>query len=239
VRRDCRPIAAVYGALCLLCLLCPLSASAQDEDRALAAFVRTAPPAPRGVAVLPAEWEARLRAPDRFGPPPLRAADRALLDAARTGQWAQALSLLKSGDAHPNARDAQGAYALVPAARAGQDELVRELIQRGADLDRAADDGFTALGAAAFAGRRSTVRLLLRAGADATRWGASGNTALHLASLAGQLDVLDEMLRQKVAIETLNRQRETALDVAANAGQLDAMDRLLQAGADPLLAGRR
>jgi ankyrin repeat protein len=225
-----------------LALLCTATAWAEDEDRALASVAgpgRAALPWPRTQPVEALEWERRLRAPDRFGPPHLRQADLALLAAVRLGSWAEALNLLKSGDANPNARDAMGAHALVPAARAGQDDLVREFIKRGADIDRPGDDGFTALGAAAFAGRRSTVRLLLLAGADLTRWGATGQTAFHLASLAGQLDVLDEMLRQKAPIEILNRQRESPLDVAANAGQLDAVDRLLQAGADPQLAGRR
>ena len=51
--------------------------------------------------------------------------------------------------------------------------------------------------------------------------------------------VIDEMLRLKVDIEGLNRQRESALDVAGGVGQQDSLGRLLEAGADPLLAGRR
>lgn len=221
-----------------LALLPPLL-RAEDQDRALAGFARTPAAAPRAAPVNAVDWERALRAPDRFGPPRLRADDAALLAAVREARWADAMQLLKSGRAQANARDAIGGHALVPAARAGQDELVRELIRRGAELDRSNDDGFTALGAAAFAGRRSTVRLLLRAGADATRRGASGQTALHLASISGQLGALQELLRQHVDIEMLNGQRESALDLAATAGQLEAMDLLIQAGADPTLAGRR
>jgi ankyrin repeat protein len=128
---------------------------------------------------------------------------------------------------------------LLAAARAGQDTRVREAIERGADLDRIGQDGFTPLGAAAWAGHRSTVRLLLRAGADPLHWGATGQGPLHLASLAGQLDVIEELLRAKVDIETLNRLRESALDVAASASQQDAMGRLIDAGADLGGAGAR
>jgi len=227
---------------CLLAALCLLGAAAvqaEDEDRALAGFARPQAAAPRGLPVDALEWERRLREPHRFGPPHLRDDDRALLAAARQGRWAEAMALVKSGQADVNARDAAGGHALVPAARAGQDELLREMIRRGAALDRAGDDGYTALGAAAFAGRRSTVRLLVRAGADPARWGATGQGALHLAATAGQLGVIDELLRLQVDIEGLNRQRESALDVAANAGQQDALGRLLEAGADALLAGQR
>lgn len=217
----------------------PGTARAEEEDRALMAFVRSAAPAPRGQPVAGLEWERTLRPPDRFGPPVLRAGDAALLAAARAARWGEALQLLKAGQAGANTQDDIGGHALVLAARAGQDELVRELLKRGADTKRVGEDGFTALGAAAFAGRRSTVRLLLRAGVDVERWGASGQTALHLASVAGQIEVLDELFRARVNIEMLNRQRETALDVAAAAGQQEAMARLIKAGADLELAGRR
>jgi ankyrin repeat protein len=233
VRLDRRLLAA-------LCLLgTAATVQAEDEDRALAGFARPQATAPRAGPVEPLEWERRLREPNRLGPPHLRGDDHALLAAARQGRWAEVMELVKSGRADVNARDAAGGHALVPAARAGQDELLREMIQRGAVLERAGDDGFTALGAAAFAGRRSTVRLLVRAGADPARWGATGQGALHLAATAGQIGVIDELLRLKVDIEGLNRQRESALDVAANAGQQDALGRLLEAGADALLAGQR
>ena len=234
----CRQALVVLAVLAVAALASG-GAQAQDEDRAQADFVRPAAAAQRSGPPDPLDWERRLREPARFGPPPLRQADAALLAAARQSRWADAMALLKSGQASANAQDAAGGHALVLAAGAGQDELVRELIKRGAELDRSGDAGFTALGAAAFHGRRSTVRLLLRAGADVQRWGASGQTALHLASLAGQLDTLDDMLRLKVPTELLNRQRESALDVAASAGQLAVMARLIEAGADTRLAGQR
>lgn len=228
---------SVTAALCSAVLLA--KAQAQDDDRALSALARPAIETPRGAPMQRAQWETRLRTPERFGPPVLREADAALLAAARAARWSDALQLLKSGQAGANAQDELNGNTLVLAARAGQDELVRELLKRGADTTRVGDDGFTALGAAAFSGQRSTVRLLLRAGLDAARWGATGQTALHLASVAGQVAVLNEFLRARVDIEMLNRQRESALDVAAAAGQQEAMGWLIKAGADLQAAGRR
>ncbi len=228
---------AVTAALCSAVLLA--TARAQDDDRALSALARPAIEAPSGTPMQREQWETRLRTPERFGPPVLREADAALLAAARAARWSDALQLLKSGQAGANAQDELNGNTLVLAARAGQDEMVRELLRRGADTTRVGQDGFTALGAAAFAGQRSTVRLMLRAGVDAARWGASGQTALHLASVAGHVDVLIEFLRAHVDIETLNRQLESALDVAAAAGQQDAMGWLIKAGANLQAAGRR
>lgn len=183
------------------------------------------------------------------GPAPAQDADTALAALAkprpsatlRTAppdalEWERRLRSANSfGPARARAIDAE----LAVAARAGQDERVRELLRRGGDPDLVGDDGFTALGAAAFSGRRSTVRLLLLAGADVRRLGASGQTALHLACIAGRVEVLQEFLRLDVDIELLNRQGESALDLAAVAGRQDVMEQLLQAGADARRAGRR
>ena len=230
---------AVYAALLLAFSTALPTARAQEGDRSLSGFASPTATAPRSEPVDAMEWERRLRPADRFGPPVLRAGDAALLAAARTARWSEALQLLKAGQASANAQDEAGGHPLVLAARAGQDELVRDLLKRGTNTDRVGEDGFTALGAAAFAGRHSTVRLLVRAGVDVERWGATGQTALHLAALAGHVAVVDQLLRLGVDVELLNRQRESALDVAANAGQQDAMERLIQAGADLFRAGRR
>ena len=228
------------AGLILACQLLSPAAHAFDEDRAWAALARPATPAAtREAPVLRLEWEQRLRTADRLGPVPLRSDDAALLEAVRTARWSEALALLKSGRAHANARDDLGAQALVPAARAGQDALVRELLRQGADTTRTDASGYTALGAAAFSGRRSTVRLLLREGVDPAQWGATGQTALHLAAIAGQTEVLEEFRRAGVDVELLNRQRESALDVAGAAGQQRAMAWLIEAGADLAGAGRR
>lgn len=227
------------GAAMLLCGMAANLAWAEEEDRALQGFARPAPAAVRKAPVLPLEWERSLLAPDRFGPPLLRAGDAALLAAARQSRWTEVLELLKSGRSGANAQDDIHGNALVMAARAGREDVVRDLLRRGANSERLGEDGFTPLGIAAFAGHRAIVRVLLRAGADPVRMGATGQTALHLAAVTGRTDVMQALLQARVDIEVLNSQRETALDVAAGAGQQDAMDLLIKAGADLQRAGRR
>ena len=66
-----------------------------------------------------------------------------------------------------------GATALILAAQSGHVEVVRLLLEAGADKDVADDDGATALMEAAYRGHVEVVRLLLEAGADkdmASNW---------------------------------------------------------------------
>ena len=246
-----RLVAAVL--LVLVGLGAQPTALAHDVDRALAPLMPSAAAtasavAPGAAAVRPApllrwQWQQRLPAPDRLGPPQQRPADAALLQAARAGRWAEVEGLLREGRAgvraDANATDPAGTHVLALAAAAGHDSVLRLLLEAGADLDRRGDDGFTALGAAAWHGQRSTVRLLLRAGADVQRLGSSGHTALHLAALAAQVAVVQDLLAAGAPIDLLNGRRETALDVAGEAGVQPVMDLLIRGGADLTMAGRR
>ena len=244
------PLRATALALLLLCAAAAGPAQAEEEDRLLSSFARPAPARPRSQPVPQAEWDRRLpiatcfdvdktgRDSGCFGPPVLRAGDAAMLAAARDSRWTEVLELLQSGRAGANAQDAIQGNALVLAARAGREDVLRELLRRGANTERLGEGGFTPLGAAAFAGQRGAVRLLLRAGADTERRGATGQTALHLASIAGRTEVL-QILLAKVDVDILNSRRETALDVAASANQQAAMDLLIQGGANLQQAGRR
>lgn len=227
-------------ALAALALLAALQgrADAGDPDPALRAWmppreeVRRGPPDPL-------EWERRLRGANGFGPEPLRPADRALIEAALAGRWADALVLVRSGRAAADARDGRDVQALPLAAAAGRDDLVAALAARGALLDRPGADGLTSMGAAAWHGQRSTVRLLLRLGADVRAFSRNGHTPLHLAAMAGHREIVEDLLARGVSIEMLNRARESALDVAAASQQDEVMDLLIQGGADLTMAGRR
>lgn len=214
-----------------------LPAAAQSEAGEFAGFQRAAVD-PRGGPVDALVWEALHRAPDRFGPPFLREVDAALLAAVQQRDWAQALQRVKQG-ASVLAQGPLGGNVLVAAAKAGQDELVRDWIRRGADLDRRDTDGFTPLGAAAFQGHPATVRLLLRAGADPLRQGSTGQPPFHLACIAGRTEVVAQFLSQGIDPEALNRDRENTLDVAAANGQSEVVAQLLAAGVDARRAGRR
>lgn len=215
-----------------------LPATAQDTPQEFLGFVRGAPPPMVRVVVDPMQWEALTRSMASFGPPALRPDDLALIAAARGEQWSEVIDLVKQGRAAANAHTVDGDHALLWAARAGRDDVVRLLVQYGAELDRRGPDGFTPLGIAAFRGYRGTARLLLRAGALPERWGATGQGPLHLASMNDHVGVIDELLAAGLDPWSRNRAGDTALDVAAQHGQQAAMSRLIAAGVDPQQLGR-
>ena len=80
---------------------------------------------------------------------------------------------------------------LLLAAKEGHLEVVRLLLEAGADKDAADTDSWTALSTAADNGHLEVVRLLLEAGADKDAAEDTDSwTALHIASFRGNLEVV-------------------------------------------------
>ena len=125
---------------------------------------------------------------------------------------------------------------LLSAARDGQLEVVRTLVEEGADVNAARGDGLTALHLAAEGGHRAVAEALVAAGAavDAgTRIG--GYTSLHVAARAGHGAVVLSLLEAGADpnARTTNT-GVTALHLAAAAtGGRSAVAALLDHGADP------
>ena len=69
-------------------------------------------------------------------------------------------------------------------------EVVRLLIQHGADLAAQAKDGWTPLHWASEEGHVEVVRLLIEHGADLAAQGEDGSTPLHWASERGHVEVV-------------------------------------------------
>jgi len=116
----------------------------------------------------------------------LLAADPELgvLEAAATGRADRLRELL---DADPEARDVRTPEGFTPlglAAFMGGPEVVRLLLERGAEPDDDADNqfGVRPVNAAAAAHDHETMRLLLEAGADPDAQQKGGFTALHEAA---------------------------------------------------------
>jgi ankyrin repeat protein len=160
-----------------------------------------------------------------FGPDEQR-----LLDLLQARDWAKALVHLKQQQPDLNQRDASGLTPLTLAARAGQLELVREMIKQGALLDKAGAQGMTPLGAAAFAGHDLIVQDLIRNGASVAVPGSTGQLPLHLACAGGQLRSIQMLLREGADWREMNRQGRNALEEAAYFGQIPAMQFLAKAG---------
>ncbi|MDE2497905.1 MAG: ankyrin repeat domain-containing protein, partial [Xanthomonadaceae bacterium] len=132
--------------------------------------------------------------------------DENLLAAARAGNTAAAMQWLAQG-ANPDAMPPAGARdqrsALVLAAELPDTHLLRALIARGADVNRA-HAGLTPLLAttrACHEGRPEMVTSLIANGADPARADADGNTPLHHAALCREPAVAAILIDAQAPLE--------------------------------------
>lgn len=72
----------------------------------------------------------------------------------------------------------------------GRADTVRDLVDRGADMDATDAEGYTALHCAAEAGRADVVDLLLKSGANAKTTTVKGRSAAEVAAAAGKSKVV-------------------------------------------------
>ncbi len=101
------------------------------------------------------------------------------------------------------------------AAKNGEIELVRKLVEDGMDADQPNSDGTTPLIMAALGGKTEMAELLIQEGADVDAKAKDGNTAIHSASFLGHLGVVKVLVENDVDLLVQNRSGETPLKVAS------------------------
>ena len=125
--------------------------------------------------------------------------------------------------------------AIIEAARRGDAEAVRSLLDGGADVNTAQGDGMTALHWAAQRGDAAVTDVLLAAAADVAAKTRIGNhTPLHVASRRGHVAIVVRLLEAGADPDALTTSSGvTPLHLAATAvGGADAVVALLAHGAD-------
>jgi ankyrin repeat protein len=162
--------------------------------------------------------------------------DENLLAAARDGNLATAMDWLARG-ANPDAMPPAGARdqrsALVLAAELPDTHLLRALIAKGADVNRA-HAGLTPLLAttrACHEGRPEMVTSLIANGADPARADADGNTPLHHAALCAEPAIAAILIDAQAPLEARNREQATPLAAAAAAANWPVLRFLAEHGA--------
>jgi Ankyrin repeats (3 copies) len=159
-----------------------------------------------------------------------------LKEAARHGQVEKAKTLLMLG-AHAKVRDGWGYTPLHEAAGNNHPEMVRLLLDRGADVNAPsipARNTPLIYAAAGYAGPE-VVELLLDHGATTDRvgyHGSEGCTALQKAALNGRVDVVRTLLKRGISPNE-KAGTHSALYHAQKQGHTDIAQILLDAGADP------
>lgn len=125
----------------------------------------------------------------------------------------------------------RGRSALAIAAERGDNEMLRLLLDFGANVERF--DGYDRppIYYAALSHNVSTVQVLIDAGANPSALESNG-TALHAAAAANDIEMIDFLLKHNVSIDIVDEYGNTPLHAAVRAGKPEAVQRLLRLGAD-------
>ena len=122
---------------------------------------------------------------------------------------------------------------LVEAAREGDRETLRRLLQEQVDVNLAPVDGATALHWAAHRNDLEAAQLLIGAGADLDAANAYGVTSLSLACTNRNAAMVEKLLEAGADPNATQWTGETVLMTCARTGNLAAVRSLLNHGADP------
>jgi ankyrin repeat protein len=132
----------------------------------------------------------------------------------------------QSGESAPNERD----RALIAAAAKGDARAVQRLLEDGASVGAADEQGVTALIAAAYGNHIAVARLLIEAGADVNRQDQTRQSAYLIATSDGYLDLLRLTLAAGADVHRTDRYNGTGLIRAADRGHVEIIRELLKTG---------
>jgi ankyrin repeat protein len=161
----------------------------------------------------------------------------ALLSAIKGGFGDLAVFLVTRGaDPNDSYTDESDVHhnLLMDAVAASNTEFALLLIDKGADISFADDEGVTILTQASFLGNIEVVRALLAAGANVTERNNEGVNALIAAASEGHVDLVSLLLAAPRAdINCQDKDGTNALMAAAVRGHAEVARVLLEHGADP------
>jgi len=139
----------------------------------------------------------------------------ALMDAVKSNDVA-AVRQLVAQSTDVNEKDASQDVPLIMAAYMGHDEIVKALLEAGADVT-AVDPGMkaTALHAAAYAGRTGAAHLLIEYGIEIDKQGPyNGYTALHDAVWQNNVDTAEVLINAGANLHIKSNGGQTPLEFA-------------------------
>lgn len=146
------------------------------------------------------------------------------------GDKATALSILNTGDTSPNSQS-QGWTMLMHAARSWNHDMVKILLERGADPDAKGTGGANALTIAAEDGSTDIARLLLQYHVNVNTRNANRTTALTYAAENCHQDFVDILIRAGADLSHHDNDGESAVMIVRRRGHIDVLRLLLSAGA--------
>ena len=128
----------------------------------------------------------------------------------------------------------EGATPLWCSAGAGHYNIIKMLIEHGADVNHSTVTNSTPLRAACFDGRLDIVKFLLEHGADLSIANKFKNTCLMIASYKGHKNVVEVLLEKGADADARAHCGATALHFSAECGHVDIVEVLMKKGASIL-----
>lgn len=151
-----------------------------------------------------------------------------LFEACAVGNLENVISILTQDSSGLNNYSPDGFQPLGLASFFGHTEIVRLLLERGADFGSASKNGLsvTPLNSAAAGKHTEIARMLLENGADPNFRQAEGFTPLHAASQNGQREMVELLLKYGAKKELKTAQGLTSLDLALKSSHSKLSDLL-------------
>ncbi|XP_076862360.1 histone-lysine N-methyltransferase EHMT2 isoform X2 [Brachyhypopomus gauderio] len=134
--------------------------------------------------------------------------------AAKLGNLEIVTLLLNTGQVDINAQDSGGWTPIIWAAEHRHTEVIRALLNRGADVTLKDKEMNVCLHWASFAGSAEIAELILNAGCPLTSVNMHGDTPLHIAAREGYLACVTLFLSRGADIDIMNKEGDTPLTLA-------------------------
>ena len=159
--------------------------------------------------------------------------DNMLLQACKNNQKSVVLTFLKRGDVDVNKRDESGNTPLIYACLKSARDLVKLLLDNGADANLGNQKNRAPLHFAAESGNYQIFSLLLNAGADVNCTDNNGVTPLMVLAQNGRTDAALKLLQNpEIDISIKDNDSRMAIDYATTSGLRDLVQALSAAEAE-------
>uniref|UniRef100_A0A665VDM2 Euchromatic histone-lysine N-methyltransferase 2 n=1 Tax=Echeneis naucrates TaxID=173247 RepID=A0A665VDM2_ECHNA len=134
--------------------------------------------------------------------------------AAKLGSLEIVSMLLETGQVDVNAQDSGGWTPIIWAAEHKHVDVIKALLNRGADVTINDKELNVCLHWAAYAGNVDIAELVLNSGCSLASVNMHGDTPLHIAAREGYLDCVTLFLSRGADIDIMNREGDTPLTLA-------------------------
>mmetsp|Transcript_10073 Transcript_10073/g.19838 ORF Transcript_10073/g.19838 Transcript_10073/m.19838 type:complete len:691 (-) Transcript_10073:44-2116(-) len=155
-----------------------------------------------------------------------------------TSEHVQCVDALILAGANPKLKDVQSTTLLMKAAKQGQIELVRKLLEVGCDIDRRDDSQKTALLYALendYCENVDVVKLLVEQHAAVNVKDREGCSPIHRAAERNYCDSMKILMENGAVVNSPSNTKDTPLHLAILSGHKEAASLLINKGANPNL----